>query len=118
MLLGVFVEGAGPFEGLTFSLQVDGSVTIGRLDARMTEPMADRNQIDPRAQKENGGAMAKRVGVYALGGETGYLHMGFLCVAPEDVANTKAAERFATMISEDWLGLTGWFWQHSEERPQ
>ncbi len=61
--------------------------------------------------------MAKRVGVCALGGEPGYLHMSFLCVAPQDVASTEAAERFTTMIAEDWLGLTGWFWQHSEERP-
>ncbi len=82
----------------------------------MTEPMADRNQIDTGAQEENGGAMAKRVGVYALGGETGYLVIGFLCIAPEDVANAKAAQRFTAMISEDWHGLSCGFWQHSEER--
>ncbi len=31
--LCVFFEGAGPFEGLTLGLEVDGRVTIGRFDA-------------------------------------------------------------------------------------
>ncbi len=116
--LGACGEGAGPFEGLTFGLEVDGSVTIGRLDARMTEPVADRDRVDTGTQKVNGRAMAKRVGMHALGREMGYLDMGLLCVAPEDVAHAKAGQRFAITIAEDWRGLVCWVRQRSEQRPK
>ena len=56
--LGAFVEGTSPFEGLTLGLEVDGRVTIGRLDARMTEPVADGDGVNTGAQKVNGRAMA------------------------------------------------------------
>ena len=68
--LSALVEGASPFEGLTFGLEVDGRVPIGRFDARMTEPVADSDQVDTGAQKINSRAMANQMRVHAFGCQT------------------------------------------------
>ena len=47
--IGTFPEGTGPFEGLTFGLEVDSRVSIGRFNARMTEPVADGDGVNATA---------------------------------------------------------------------
>ena len=52
--------------------------------------------------------MPQQVRMHVLGGETGYLDLSLLCIAPKDVAHAKAGQRFTPAIVEDGRGLGYW----------
>ena len=59
-------EGASLRESGALGLQIDSGVAIGGLDAGVSEPMADGDEVDAGLEKMDGGRVSERVRVDAL----------------------------------------------------
>src|SRR5262245_44988752 len=67
----------------------------------MAEPVADRHEINSGTEQVDRRRMTIRVGMDALGRQTGRERSCLLCVPAEEVADAKARQCFAAMILED-----------------
>ena len=65
-------------------------ITIRGFHARVTEPMTDRNQVDTRSQKVDGGAVPTGVGMDALGGQSGRCRARSLAVLAHQVPDRQS----------------------------
>ena len=59
-------DGAGLFQGLAFGFEIDRRVAIGGFYTRVSEPMADRYQIDPCPKEMDGRAVPKGIAVLLM----------------------------------------------------
>jgi len=85
-------------------LEVDGGVPVRRLDARMTEPVADGDHVDPGLQEVDRGRVSDDVGVDPLRRERDRGRSGEPGVLPQDVPDTEPGQWVTSMVPKELSG--------------
>ena len=93
----------GLFDGLPLHLNVDRGVTVGRGDASVAQPLADREDVDARSQQMYRGAVAHAVGVQTLACKRGSRNLSTRAMFPQDIPNTEPGEDGTIAVTEQWI---------------
>ena len=83
----------GLAESRAFGLEVDRSVPVCRVGARVAQPVADGDEIHAGLQQMYGRAVPQTVGVQALAGEGGACGPCAIAVLGQQIPDTKPRQR-------------------------
>ena len=86
-----------------FHLQVDFSVNVCRVQRDVTQPSANRVDIDTGAEKMHGRGVPNRVDADAFAGYRWGSQCGRRDISPDEVVYSEASHRLLSSVQEDSL---------------
>ena len=86
---------------LPFHLKINRRVSISRVDAGMSQPVANRDQIHPCLQEMNGGAVPHAVRMESFTGQCGVNNFCAFTVLGENVTDTETCQQSSTLVKKN-----------------
>lgn len=95
-----FADRVGLLDGFPFHFEINGCIPVCRIDAGVAEPVADRGYIDAGLKKVYRCAVTHAMGMETFHRQGWRVISCSHAVLGEDVSDTKACERFFSVIAE------------------
>lgn len=108
----------GSGEGSPLRIEIHRDVAVRGLNAGMSEPVTNGDEVDAGLKEMDGGAVAHDMGMNPLEGESRSRGLGKFGVFVQEVSDSETGERLAALIPEDPLRRVRIKTQLVDERPQ
>lgn len=95
------IDGLDCGDSLALCFEIDGGVTVGRVDAGVTEPVANGDQVDASLQEMDGGTVAHAMRVQSFARQGGRAALRQRAVLRQQKADAETRQHPSTAVDEE-----------------